>query len=152
MRFSGPTSGQLFCCLVSLMAGCFSTAADRHVLHPFLDGSQSLFYLNKMKSGFSGKQSTGRKASTFKILFISQCMATHSDFLVHCIVGASHYENADVDWTRLLDFQGVQATHSPLGNLAALLSSAPLPLSNKNKANQQLRLYAPSNKTSSLLS
>lgn len=100
-----------------------------------------------MKSGRSGKQSPRGKA--FKILFISQRMATHSDFLVHCIVGASHYEDADVDWTRLLDFQGVQATHSPLGNVAALLSPAPLPLSNKNKANQQLRLYAPSNKTSS---
>lgn len=53
----------------------------------------------------------------------------------------SHYENADVDWTHLLDFPGIQATHSPLGNLAALLSSAP-PSSTSDKTRQTSNYFS----------
>lgn len=53
---TGSNSGQLFRCHVFIMAGCFTTAANSqhkgHVLHPFQDYSQSLFCLNKLKSGW----------------------------------------------------------------------------------------------------
>lgn len=62
----------------------------------------------------------------------------------------SHYENADVDWTHLLDFPGIQATHSPLGNLAALLSSAPpSPTSDKTRqTSNYFSIFLPKNMSS----
>lgn len=87
-----------------------------------------------------------KKALPFEFLFIFNVWP-HTVISLCTAYWGSHYENADVDWTHLLDFPGIQAPHSPLGNLAALLSSAPpSPISDKTRqTSNYFSIFLPKN-------
>lgn len=65
----------------------------------------------------------------------------------------SHYENADVDWTHLLGLPRRPSNPQPTGKFSCpALFCTSLPDQWQSKANQQLLLYIPSKKMSSLSS